>query len=247
MSADTSTSGRTPCRLTSALDSVVVSVVVAVYNEEHHILEVLRAVDAVELNTEVIVVDDSSTDASCAKLRESELWDRVTLLQHDVNRGKGAAIRSGIAHATGDIVLIQDADTEYDPADYPALIEPIVAGRADAVYGSRFLGSIEGMAPANRIANRVLTWTANVLFRARLTDEATCYKVFRADVLRSLDLKADRFDFCPEVTAKLRKAGVEIHEVPISYRGRTREQGKKIGWRDGFSALWTLIKYRVRD
>lgn len=227
------------------LSTVKVSVIIPVYNEENHIREVLDAVHAVDLLLEVIVVDDCSTDSSHAVLDGYESAPEIRIVRHDRNQGKGAAIRTGIAYATGDIVLIQDADTEYDTNDYPALIAPIVHGTATVVYGSRFLGTIEGMAGANRVANRLLTVAANVLYQAKITDEATCYKVFRADVIQGMVLNAQRFEFCPEVTAKVRKAGHEITEVPISYVGRTRDEGKKISWRDGFVALWTLVRYRV--
>ena len=160
------------------------------------------------------------------------------------NSGKGAAIRTGILLASGDIVLIQDGDLEYDPSDYARILEPIVKGEADIVYGSRFLGRPTGMALKNRIANRILTAAANLLYGARLTDEATAYKAFRASILRGMHLKCRRFEFCPEVTAKARRLGHRIREVPIAYNARGIAQGKKIRARDGFEALWTLIRYR---
>jgi glycosyltransferase involved in cell wall biosynthesis len=161
-----------------------------------------------------------------------------------VNEGKGAAIRTGLELATGDIVVIQDADLEYDPAQLPEVVAPIVRGEADVVYGSRFRGSITGMRLANRVANRLLTWAANLLYGAGITDEATCYKAFRADLIRALPLRCRRFEFCPEVTARVRRRGVRIYEVPIRYAGRTAAGGKKIRWTDGLSALWTLVRYR---
>jgi glycosyltransferase involved in cell wall biosynthesis len=160
------------------------------------------------------------------------------------NYGKGAAIRAGILLASGEIVLIQDGDLEYDPADYARILEPIVNGQADIVYGSRFLGQPTGMALKNRIANRILTAAANLLYGARLTDEATAYKAFRASILRGMHLECRRFEFCPEVTAKARRLGYRIREVPISYNARGIAQGKKIRARDGFEALWTLLRYR---
>jgi len=160
------------------------------------------------------------------------------------NSGKGAALRIGIAKATGDVILTQDGDLEYDPDDYATLVEPILKGRAEVVYGSRFRRNPIGMAWQNRLANRILTLTANLLYGANITDEATAYKAFRADVLRSIPLRCRRFEFCPEVTAKLRRRGHRIDEVPIGYNARGIEEGKKIRARDGFEALWTLIRYR---
>jgi glycosyltransferase involved in cell wall biosynthesis len=161
-----------------------------------------------------------------------------------VNFGKGAALRTGIARATGDILLIQDGDLEYDPADYRAVLEPIVNGTARVVYGSRFHRKVTGMKAANRIANRILTWTANLLFNARITDEATAYKAFHREAIDAMQLRAIRFEFCPEVTAKLRRLGYSIVEVPISYNARGIHEGKKIRWWDGVHAMWTLFYFR---
>ncbi len=168
------------------------------------------------------------------------------MLTHEVNRGKGAAIRTGLASASGDIVLVQDADLEYDPEDYPAMVGPIIEGSADVVYGSRFKGTRENMALKNWLANKILAWAASALFFRRVTDEATCYKAFRADVLRSFDLKCERFEFCPEVTAKTLRRGYRLVEVPIRYRARTVEAGKKIRATDGLEAVWTLLRYRFQ-
>jgi dolichol-phosphate mannosyltransferase len=177
-------------------------------------------------------------------LREHARAGIIVSHQSTANYGKGAAIRTGIALASGDILLIQDGDLEYDPSDYARILDPIVHGRADIVYGSRFLGKPVGMALKNRIANRILTTAANLLYDARLTDEATAYKAFRRSVLLELHLACQRFEFCPEVTAKVRRLGYAIHEVPIQYNARGIAEGKKIRARDGFAALWTLGKYR---
>lgn len=223
------------------------SVIIPCYNEAHHIERVLDAVRAVELPMEIIVIDDGSTDNVLDTIRRYDTRGELILHVSSTNFGKGAAIRAGLEKASGDIIIIQDADLEYDPQQFHSLIKPIVDGKADVVYGSRFTGSITGMRWQNRLANMILTAAANILYRANITDEATCYKAFRADVLKSLPLKCNRFEFCPEVTAKVRRRGIRIAEVPINYVGRTASQGKKIKWTDGFAALWTLIKYRFVD
>ena len=223
------------------------SVIIPCFNEARHIVQVLDAVRQVDLEKEIIVVDDGSTDRTRELLEEQKKLHPFVTCYKPVNEGKGAAIRSGLELVTGDIVIIQDADLEYDPEQFHELVGPIVRGEAQAVYGSRFRGTITGMQPANRLANYLLTWAANLLYAARITDEATCYKAFRTDLIRSLPLRCNRFEFCPEVTARVRKRGVPIHEVPIRYAGRTSAEGKKIGWTDGVSALWTLVKYRFRD
>jgi len=225
---------------------VRLSVIMPVHNEAKTIREVLRRVQEVELEKEIIIVDDCSSDGTREIL--SQIADGgVTVIYHARNMGKGSAIRTALQYVTGDIIIIQDGDLEYDPADYHKLIEPIVEGRASVVYGSRFLGEITNMRFLNYIANKILALTASLLFFTWLTDEGTCYKVFKADLLKSLDLKCTGFDFCPEVTAKVRKRGYKIVEVPISYRGRSTEEGKKIRWRDGLRAFLTLIKYRLVD
>jgi len=223
------------------------SVIIPCYNEAQHIRSVIEAVESVDIPKEIIVVDDGSTDGTLETLKELHDNKRIILHASTRNFGKGTAIRTGLNYVTGDIVVIQDADLEYDPHQFPQLIKPIVEGKADAVYGSRFLGSIKGMRLPNRIANYILTWTANILYGAHITDEATCYKAFRADVIKSLPLKCVRFEFCPEVTAKLLKRRIKIKEVPIDYVGRDAAGGKKIKWTDAFEAIWTLIKYRFID
>lgn len=225
---------------------VKLSVVIPVYNEAPYIEEVLHAVRNAHLpkgvSTEIICVDDGSLDGT------SEILDRHAdsiQVHHSVlNFGKGTAIRIGLSLATGDIIIIQDADLEYSPNDYWNLVRPIIAGEADVVYGSRFLGNVENMRFLNLLANRILTLTVRLLYGQKITDEATCYKIFRAEVLKSLSLRCRRFEFCPEVTAKLSKKGYRILEVPISYHGRTTNEGKKIRWSDGVVAFWTLLRYR---
>jgi dolichol-phosphate mannosyltransferase len=222
------------------------SVIMPVYNEIHTVREALRQVQEVDLEKEIIVVDDRSSDGTREILGQIAN-DGVKVVYHAQNMGKGAAIKTALQHVTGDIIIIQDGDFEYNPADYHKLIEPIVEGRASVVYGSRFLGEIINMHFFNYIANKILALTASLLFLTWITDEGTCYKVFKADLLKSLDLKCTGFDFCPEVTAKVCKRGYRIVEVPISYHGRSTEEGKKIRWRDGLKAFLTLIKYRLVD
>lgn len=218
-----------------------VSIIIPVYNEFRTLLRVLERVRRAPLpagcEKEIVVIDDGSTDGTPDVL-EGVTHRRIS------HSGKGSAIRAGIALAAGDVVLIQDGDLEYDPNDYARILEPIVSGAADIVYGSRFLGKPPAMALRNRIANRVLTAAANLLYGAQLTDEATAYKAFRAAVLRRVHLKCRRFEFCPEVTAKARRLGYRIREVPVSYNARGIAEGKKIRARDGWEALWTLVKYR---
>lgn len=228
------------------------SVIIPCFNEVQNITAVLDAVQAVDIpgvepEKEVIVVDDGSTDGSSRIINDYAKNNSLIVHLSVLNFGKGTAIRIGLKYVTGDIVIIQDADMEYDPSQYPKILEPIISGKADVVYGSRFLGEIQGMRFQNRIANYILAWTANILFRAHITDEATCYKAFRADIIKSIPLKCSRFEFCPEVTAKLRKRGFTIAEIPITYKGRTTAEGKKIRWTDAFAAIWTLIKYRFVD
>ena len=232
---------------TIAAPPFLLTVAIPVYNEKATLRELLARVQAVDLPLEILLVDDGSTDGSREILRD-EIEGRdpaVRVYYHERNQGKGAAILTAIAHATGDYLIVQDADLEYDPQEYHRLLPPLREGKTPVVYGSRFQGSVKNMKTANWIANRLLTIAANLLFPgAHLTDEATCYKMFRVDLLRGLGLRARRFDFCPEVTAKVLKHGHRIVEVPINYSARTTAQGKKIHWTDGVYALWTLIKYR---
>ncbi len=220
-----------------------VSVIIPVYNEADTIEEVLKRVLALSIKHEVIVVDDGSEDATVAIARSIN-DDRLKVITQDFNRGKGAAIRLGLLHAQGQIVAIQDADLEYYPEDLPSLISEFNDPKVVAVYGSRFLDGRPPMRWANYLANRILAISANVLYRGSISDEATCYKLVRTDTLRQLNLRCERFEFCPEVTAKLMKRGDMIKEMPIRYVPRTYGQGKKITWRDGFEALWTLVKFR---
>ena len=225
-----------------------ISVIIPVYNEFrtfHQVLERVRRAPLPEgCSMELVVIDDGSTDGTTQALGEQVRAGVVVGHYSPENRGKGAAIRTGISIASGDIVIIQDGDLEYDPSDYRRILEPIVGGQADVVYGSRFLGRPTGMALKNRIANWILTAAANLLYGAGISDEATAYKAFRLTALGRLHLECRRFEFCPEVTAKLCRLGYRIQEVPIGYNARGIADGKKIRARDGFQALWTLARYR---
>ncbi|HOE97365.1 MAG TPA: glycosyltransferase family 2 protein [Candidatus Sumerlaeota bacterium] len=227
------------------LNDPLVSVIMPIYNERELIREVLRRVRAQPFRKQMILVDDHSTDGTWELLCEEEgSRPDTVLVRHEVNHGKGMAIRSGLKHAAGEIILIQDADLEYDPAELPRLLEPIVAGRASVVYGSRFLGRIEKMRLPNRVANYLLAWSVSLLYGQRITDEATAYKIFRREVIQAIDLTCRRFEFCPEVTAKVLRRGERIVELPVRFTARTWEEGKKIGWRDFFQAMWVLVKCR---
>lgn len=223
------------------------SVIIPVYNEENTIQEILRQVRAVELAHEIIIVDDGSTDRTRELLKAEESQPGTIVIYQPVNQGKGVAVRTGIERATGDIILIQDADLEYDPRDYAVLIRPIVEGRVKVVYGSRFLGPRKAMLFWHMLGNKMLTLVTNILYNTILSDMETCYKVFRADVIKGIPLHSRRFELEPEITAKVLKRGHRIFEVPISYYGREYSEGKKITWREGPKALWTLIKYKFVD
>ncbi|MBN1867974.1 glycosyltransferase family 2 protein [Candidatus Sumerlaeota bacterium] len=221
-----------------------ISIVIPIYNEEELLETVLERVRALPIDKELILVDDHSSDRTPDILRrEAEKADTV-VLRHDVNRGKGAAIRTGLEHATGEIVIVQDADLEYNPEEILEVLKPIEEGQTNVAYGSRFLGRVSGMRLPNRVANRLLALLATVLYGQRITDEATAYKAFRRGLIQAIPLTCRRFEFCPEVTAKVLRRREKIVEVPVSYTARTFEEGKKIGWRDFFVAVWILVKYR---
>ncbi len=226
------------------------SVIVPCFNERATIAEIIRRVQASAPEAEIIVVDDGSTDGTREVLAQltPESHPAVRVLLHEQNKGKGAALHTGFEAASGEILLIQDADLEYDPRDYPALLRPIQEGRADVVYGSRFLGGPrKAMMFWHMVANKLLTLMTNVLYDTILSDMETGYKVFKAEVIKGIPLRAKRFDFEPEVTAKMLKRRHRIYEVPISFDPREYEQGKKIGLKDAFEAVWTLLKYRFVD
>ena len=219
------------------------SVVIPVYNEKTSLLEIIRRVQAVPIEKEIILVDDFSTDGTRDVLRDLERRG-FKVLYHEKNQGKGAALRTGFQRATGEFVIVQDADLEYDPNDYSKLLQPILDGRADVVYGSRFSGQRKNMTSLHTLGNLFLTGVTNLFYLTSITDMETCYKLFRRETIQGIRIECNRFNFEPEVTAKLLKRGLRIVEVPISYSGRSASEGKKITWRDGFSAVWTLIKYR---
>ena len=234
--------------------SVRLSVIVPVYNERYLVRDLLTRVLTVEhpsiAELEVVVVDDGSTDGTREILRELAAREpRLRYLEHPRNQGKGAAVRTGIAAATGDLTIFQDADLEYDPLDYPRLIRPILEDGADVVYGSRFLAGDRRrvLRYRHKRINRFLTWTSNLLTDLDLTDMETCYKVFRTELLKSIPLRSNDFALEPEITAKIAKRGFRIFEVPVSYLGRTQLEGKKIGWRDGLKAIATMIRYWLVD
>jgi glycosyltransferase involved in cell wall biosynthesis len=235
-------------------------VVIPVYNEVHTLHEILRQVRAVPITKQIILVDDCSSDGTRDLLRQmAEEESDLTIVFHEKNRGKGAALRTGFAHATGQIVIVQDADLEYDPGQYPQLIQPIVEGKADVVYGSRFIGESHRVLYFwHSLANKFLTLLSNTFTNLNLTDMEVCYKVFRREVIQGIPLKSDRFGFEPEVTAKVARFVVpaienrpsrrcRVYEIPVSYNGRDYREGKKIGWKDGVQALYCIVRYALAD
>lgn len=224
------------------------SVIIPVYNEERTLEEIVRRVQAAPfpLEKELLIVDDCSRDRTGEILTRLE-GGNVRVFRHEVNRGKGAAIRTAQRHVTGDLVIIQDADLEYYPEEYGVLAAPILDGRADVTYGTRFIGTHRVFLYWHYLGNQFLTWITNVLYNTMLTDMETCFKMCRAEIFTSIRLETNRFGFEPEFTAKIFKRGCKVYEVPISYNGRGYEEGKKITWRDGIAALWFLLKYRFRD
>jgi glycosyltransferase involved in cell wall biosynthesis len=232
--------GRTPLAATE----LVLSVLIPVYNERNTIDRILDEVHSVPVRKQIICVDDCSTDGTRERLLELKAAGRIDVLEfHEVNKGKGAAIRTAMRVSTGNVVIVQDADLEYDPNDWPGLLEPIIDGRADAVFGSRFLGGPHRVLYFwHRVGNGALTLLSNMFTDLNLTDMETCYKMVRADLLKSLPLRTNRFGIEPELTARLAQARARIYELPISYDGRTYAEGKKIGWRDGVAALWHIVR-----
>jgi glycosyltransferase involved in cell wall biosynthesis len=241
--------------------SLTLSVVVPVYNERATIREILHRIQRVPIRKEIIAVDDFSTDGTREILHDIECeasradgnmdtLNSVRVVYHNRNRGKGAALRTGFANVTGSIVIVQDADLEYNPDEYPTLIEPIFDGRADVVFGSRFIGETHRVLYFwHYVGNKLLTMTSNMLTGLNLTDMETCYKVFRREVIEQLapTLKSNRFGFEPEITAKIGRRSFRVYEVPVSYSGRSYDEGKKIGWKDGVQALWCMVRYAAAD
>jgi glycosyltransferase involved in cell wall biosynthesis len=234
-------------KIRGVLTDPLLSVVMPVFNESATVVEVIRRVLAVPLRIQLIVVDDGSTDGTREMLVELRKALEFSLFLQPHNMGKGAALRRGFAEVAGDLVVIQDADLEYSPEEFPMLIELICSGRADVVYGSRFLGRHRVFLFTHYAGNRLLTLMTNVLYNTMLSDMETCYKVMRSEVLRSMTLRSNGFGIEPELTAKIFKRGYRVYEVPITYDGRGYEEGKKIGWRDGIVALWVLLRYRFSE
>jgi len=232
--------------------SRLLTILMPVYNEAQTLREIVARVEQVSLDgvrKELVIVDDGSTDGTREILQELARAGQHKIYYHGHNMGKGAALRTALTYATGEIILIQDADLEYDPREYAELIQPILEGRADVVYGSRLSGGKVARAFNfwHYVGNKMLTLTTNILYNSILTDMETCYKVFRADVIKNIQIRSNRFDFEPEITAKVLRRRHKLYEMPISYYGRDFSEGKKITWRDGFAALWALVKYRFVD
>lgn len=219
-----------------------------IYNEADLLEEVLRQVRAIPIQEkELILVDDFSKDGTRDILKKEENKPDTKVIYHNKNKGKGSAIRTGLKVATGEIIIIQDADLEYNPQEIPSVIQPIIEGKTNVAYGSRFKGKVVGMRLPNLVANKILAWLVTILYFHRITDEATAYKAFKREVIQSIELKCERFEFCPEVTVKVLKKGEKIIEVPVTFTARTFEEGKKIGWRDFITAVKTIVKYRFFD
>jgi len=222
---------------------MLLSVIMPVFNEKNTIGEILNRVQAVPLNKEIIIIDDGSTDGTRQIIKDLK-GENLKIIFHERNQGKGVAIRTGLGAATGEIVIIQDADLEYDPMDYLKLVPIIQSGEAQVVYGSRILGSNKRSYHRYYLGGRLLTFLANIFYGLNITDEPTCYKVFKKEVIDRIKLDCTGFEFCPEVTAKVARLGYAIREAPISYHPRSFKEGKKIKWRDGLIGIWTLVKYR---
>jgi glycosyltransferase involved in cell wall biosynthesis len=231
-------------------DTLKLSVIMPCYNERNTLKTILARVRAVEIPKEIIIVDDCSKDGT-TDLLKTELegrYEDVRVLYHEKNQGKGAALRTGFKHATGDVLIVQDADLEYNPQEYYRLVQPILENKADVVYGSRFAGGSHRVHLYwHAVGNHFLTTLSNMFTNLNLTDMETCYKVFRREALEGIDIRQNRFGFEPEITAKIAKKHVRVYEIPISYHGRDYAEGKKIGWKDGFQALWCIVKYRFSD
>lgn len=225
-----------------------ISIVMPVFNEKSTICEIVDRVNKVNIKKELLIIDDYSTDGTRDILKTFQGNDGIKIFYHDKNLGKGAALRTGFENATGDIIIIQDADLEYDPEEYSTLIKPILDGRADVVYGSRFLGGPHRVHLFwHYLGNKFLTLLSNMFTNLNLTDMETCYKVFKKDLIKGDELKSNRFGIEPELTAKFAKKRARIYELPISYSGRDYAEGKKVGWKDGISAIWNIIRFRIMD
>jgi dolichol-phosphate mannosyltransferase len=227
-------------------DNICLSVIMPVYNEKNDVLNVIREIKKVPINKEIIIIDDGSSDGTTEILKGLN-DDGIRIYRHPINIGKGAAIRLGLFYAKGDIIIIQDADLEYDPQDYMALAEPIISGKAEVVFGRRKFESSRRQYRRYYWGGQLITHLANFLYGINIADEPTCYKVFKAQILKQLKLDCVGFEFCPEVTAKIAKKGIKIYEVPISYKPRSIKDGKKIRWLDGLKAIYVLFKYKFTD